>query len=128
MFSLKSKTLMTVAAAGLLSAGSHVSTAQAQEGYPPAQSQQQSQADVSENKLEEFADARDAVGEAQEEFQSQAQNISSEKEMQNLQQEANEKMIQAIQETDLSVEEYNRIANLIQTSPEIRQKYQKVAQ
>jgi hypothetical protein len=43
--------------------------------------------------------------------------------MQTLQQQASQEMVQAIESTDLSVQEYNQIANLVQSDPQLREKY-----
>jgi hypothetical protein len=123
MLSLKNKILMTAAGIGLLSTGGYITTTHAQS----TQAQQQ-QTNVSDAQLQEFAKARAAVFLVQEQFQGQAANITSQDEMVTLQQQANEQMVQAIQATDLNVEQYNQIASLVQADPQVQKRYMELAQ
>lgn len=116
MLSLKNKTLMTVAAIGLLSVGG---IANAQDSYP----QGQQPMNITDAQLQEFAEAQATVGQIQSKFQAQAQAVETQEEMQMIQQQASEQLAQAIQRTDLSVQEYNQIANAVQTDPQLREKY-----
>ncbi|MFP4465404.1 MAG: DUF4168 domain-containing protein [Alphaproteobacteria bacterium] len=128
MLSLKNKILMTAAAVGLLSTGGVATVANAQDSYMPPQSQQQPQMNVTDAQLQEFAKAQAAVGQVQSKFQEQAQAVETQEELQMIQQQANEQMVQAIQRTDLSVQEYNQIANAVQADPQLREKYMNMAQ
>lgn len=125
MFSLKSKILITVVAIGLLTTGGVANVANAQNSYMPQQRQQE-QMKVTDTQLQEFAKAQVAVRQVQEEFQKKATNITSQDEMKALQQQANKQMIQAIQRTNLSAQEYNQITNAVQTNPELRKKYMNI--
>jgi len=126
MLSLKNKILMTAAAIGLLSTSGVATVANAQDSYMPPQGQQQM--NVTDAQLQEFAEAQAAVGQVQSNFQAQAQAVETQEEMQMVQQQANEQMVQAIQETDLSVQEYNQIANAVQADPQLREKYMNMVQ
>ncbi|MFP4098938.1 MAG: DUF4168 domain-containing protein [Alphaproteobacteria bacterium] len=128
MLSLKNKILMTAAAVGLLSTGGVATVANAQDSYMPPQGQQQPQMNVTDAQLQEFAKAQAAVGQVQSKFQEQAQAVETQEELQMIQQQANEQMVQAIQRTDLSVQEYNQIANAVQADPQLREKYMNMAQ
>ena len=128
MFSLENKNLMKAAAIGLLSIGGLATGAHAQESYMPSQGQQQQQINVTDEQLKQFVEAQAAVGELQSKFQSQAQAVETQEERQMLQREANEQMVQAIQQTDLSVEEYNQIASLVQADPQIQQRYMELTE
>lgn len=123
MLSLKNRILTTAMAIGLFSVAGAADTANAQDGsYMPPQ-EQQTQADVSNGELEEFARAQMAISEIQAQYQNQVANVETQEEMTSLQQQANEQMVQAIEETELSVEEYNQIANAIQADPQLQEQY-----
>lgn len=128
MLTLKNKILMTATTLGLLSAGGMATTANAQDSYMPPQGQQQQQINVTETELQEFAKAQDAISQLQEQFQGQAANITSQAEMTALQQQVNEQMVQAIQKTDLSIDQYNLIATAVQTDPNLQKKYMDMVQ
>jgi DNA primase large subunit len=122
MLSLKNKMLMTVAAIGLLSAGGAFTAANAQDGYMSQQGQQQ-QMNVTDAQLQEFVEAQAAIDRIQSQFQERAASITSQEEMTNLQEQTNKQMVQAIEQTDLSVQEYNQIARLVQADPQTQEKY-----
>jgi len=48
--------------------------------------------------------------------------------MQMIQQQANEQMVQVIEQTDLSIQEYNQIASLVQANPQVRERYMELVQ
>lgn len=119
MLSLKNKILMTAAAVGLLSMGGAATKANAQDSYMPPQGQQQ-QVNVTDAQLQEFAQAEASVRQVQEKFQGYAQAVETQEEMQTIQNQANEQMVQAIEQTDLSVQEYREIASLVQADPQVQ--------
>lgn len=123
MLTLKNKMFMTAAAIGVLSTGGLVTSASAQNNTAPPPAQQQQQINVDEAQLHEFAAAEAAVRQVQTKYEGQAQAIETQEEMQTLQQQASREMVQAIQSTDLTVQEYNQIANLVQADPQLREKY-----
>ncbi|NCC22961.1 MAG: DUF4168 domain-containing protein [Alphaproteobacteria bacterium] len=128
MLTLKNKILMAATAVGLLSAGGAATVANAQDSYIPPQGQQQQQMNVTDAQLQEFAKAQAAVSQIQAQFQNQAANITTQEEMTALQQQANQQMVQAIEQTDLNVEQYNLIASAVQTNPEVQKKYMDMIQ
>ena len=100
-----------------------------QKGYsaPPPQSIQQQQ-NVSTEQLQNFIQAESAARNIQQQFQQQAANASSEEEMANLQRQANEQMVQAIEETGMSIGQYSQVLTAIQSSPQLQEKYKKMVQ
>lgn len=128
MFSLKNKILMGAAAIGLLSSVGVTTVAKAQDNTMPPQGQQQQQMNVTDAQLQEFAQAQAAVGQVQSKFRAQAQAVETQEEIKAIQQQASQQMVQAIQQTDLSVQEYNQIANLVQANPQVREKYMELVQ
>lgn len=127
MLSLKHKILMTAAAVGLLSASGMSAVANAQNSYMPQQGEQQ-QMNVTDAQLQEFAEAEAAVRQVQSKFQGQMQSVETQAEMQAIQQQASQEMTQAIQQTDLNVQEYNQIVSLVQTNPEVQKRYIQLTQ
>lgn len=122
MFSHKNKILTAFAAIGLLSVGGTSTVANAQANAA------QQQTSVTDQQLQEFAVAEAAVRQVQAQFQAQAESITSQAEASALQQQANEQMVQAIQQKDMSVDEYNQIANTIQANPEVQERYMELVQ
>jgi len=93
-----------------------------------AQQQPPQDVDVSESQLESFAEARTAITEIQQDYSQRLQNANDPEKANALQQEANEEMISAVQETGLDVESFNTIAMAIQNDPELQQKLQNIDQ
>jgi hypothetical protein len=114
--------------------------AQQQEGYdapppPPPQEQQQDYQDfqrqqpqehetvqVSEAKLDQFVDALNEVHTIRNEAAVQLEQATDTEEAQKLQQEAQQQMIEAVENAGLSVEEYNQIATLMGSDPDLQQR------
>ncbi len=71
--------------------------------------------------LEQFADAYVEVGEIHNEYSQLLQEVDSTEQAQELQQEANDEMVQAIQDSGLEVQEYSAIAAALERDPEMRQ-------
>lgn len=125
MLTLKNKMFMTAAAIGVLATGGFATDSNAQNNTAPPAAQQQ-QMNVNDAQLQEFAQAQAAIREVQTKYQGQAKAIETQEEMQTLQQKASQEMVQAIRSTDLTVQQYNQIANLVQSNPQIREKYMEV--
>lgn len=111
-------------------AGLSVSTAGvtfAQETTPVApQAQQQGPAEYSEETLRSFAVAFLQTEKISQEYRPQlqkAQQAQDQARMQELQSEASQKMVDAVEETDgISVQEYTSIMQAAQTDPDLAQK------
>lgn len=103
-----------VSLAAILSFGAVTAMAQ------PQQQQQQPQAmDVSDAKLEQFVEAVTEVQSVQQEYASEIQSTQEAAEAQALRQEAQEKMVGAVEDAGLSVTEYNQISQQLQSDPEL---------
>lgn len=125
MLTLKNKMFMTAAAIGVLATGGFATDSNAQNNTAPPATQQQKM-NVNDAQLEEFAQAQAAIREVQTKYQGQAKAIETQEEMQTLQQKASQEMVQAIRSTDLTVQQYNQIANLVQSNPQVREQYMEV--
>jgi GTP1/Obg family GTP-binding protein len=105
-------TLMTFAIA--LGLGSAVS-AQYEAAPEPGQT------DVSQQELQQFAEAQVEISSIQQDFSARLQGVEDPEKAHALQIEANEKMTDAVEEAGLDVESFNRIAMAIQNDPELQQ-------
>lgn len=93
----------------------------AQQGQQPGAMTEEQAANFDRQELEQFADAYVKVGEIHTEYSQRLQEVDSTDEAQNLQQEANDEMVQAIRDSGLEVQDYSAIAAALERDPEMRQ-------
>lgn len=86
-----------------------------QAGQTDFQRDQQHNVEVSDEKLEKFASVQDDLAEIQEDNESSST------------QEARDKMIETIEDSGLSLSEYNEISRAVRVDPELRKKYEDMA-
>lgn len=89
-------------------------------GYTPPQQQQGGE--VTDEKLGQFMVAMASVQDVQEEYAGQIQSTSDGEKAQELRQEAQNKMISAVEDSGLSVPQYNMIAERMRTDPELAER------
>lgn len=118
---LKSLTLGSLTAFGLSLAALPLHAQEEEYGYTPPATQAES-AEISEEMLEKFAEASSEVREVQEEYSAEIQATQDAAEAQTLREEAQEKMISAVEDSGLSVTEYNLISQRLQSDPELEQR------
>lgn len=119
MTKLKTRLVSASLAALFMVAGaSQVSAQQATQATQPAPAIQAS--DISDQKLEKFADSLGEIMEIREDFTAKLEKTGDPAEAQQLQQEANEKMMSSVEGNDLSIEEYNAINQAVQSDPQLR--------
>lgn len=117
------KTLTAAIAFATFGIGAPAVMAQA-EGTP-AQQYEQGQpaaAPISDDNLKKFVEADKEVAELRDEFSEKLSEADDQEEAQKLQLEAQEKMVEAVQDADLDVATYNEIATRMQTDPELQQR------
>jgi len=124
------KTALTIALAALFAAGG-TAVAQsyggaADQAPAPAEATTQATA-LTDETIDTFVDAFVAVQEIREDFTERLHSASDEAEAQAMQQEAQEKMMQAVEESGMSVQEYNGVAMALQNDPELMQQVQEKA-
>jgi hypothetical protein len=124
------KTALTIALAVLFAAGG-TAVAQsyggaADQAPAPAEATTQATA-LTDETIDTFVDAFVAVQEIREDFTERLHSASDEAEAQAMQQEAQEKMMQAVEESGMSVQEYNEVAMALQNDPELMQQVQEKA-
>ena len=91
---------------------------QAQEYSAP----QQQGGEVTDEALEQFMVAMASVQDVQEEYAGQIQSTSDGEKAQELRQEAQNKMISAVENSGLTVPQYNMIAEQLRTDPELAER------
>lgn len=84
--------------------------------------QQQPTKDVSDEELQQFADAQAELAKIQQEYSQKLQNVEDPERATSLQRQANEEMKTAVKDVGLNVQSFNEIAMAIQNSPELQQK------
>lgn len=88
---------------------------------PAAQAQQAG--DFSDDQLQSFAEAAVKLTQIRTEYQSQMQTMETDEERQQLQQQTNQRMAQAVEETEgISIEEYNEIAQASRADEQLAEK------
>lgn len=117
------KLTKTLAVAACLSATAALAPhALAQDAAEPAQPAIETP-DVDAEKLQSFAVAFVEVERIKQEYTQRLQQAGSDTEQQQIQNEAGERMLQAVENTDgISVNEYNQIIRSAQADPELAQR------
>lgn len=85
-------------------------------------STQPSSVEVSDETLNQFATALEEVRDIGQEYSEQVANAEGTEEAQQLQREAQEEMVTAVEDTGLSVQEYNSIAQLMSQDQELMER------
>lgn len=125
---ISKKTIFAVAAAAVMALPVTVTSAQAQETMPQTGYTQQSGADATKSaidpkSMEEFAKVHPEVEKVNREY---AEKITAEKNVDDrneLAAEANKEIEELVKDSDLSIQEYNRIAMLIQQDANAQVQY-----
>ena len=112
----KLMTLTTFAFA--LAIGGAVYAQDYQDPPPPAEPEQ---TDVSDQELQQFAEAQGEISSIQQDFSARLQGVEDPEKAHELQIEANEKMTDAVEDVGLDVEAFNRIAMAVQNDPELQE-------
>jgi len=109
-------------AAGLLAGVAFAPLALAQETTQPSEPAIEAPA-VTEEKLQSFAVAFVEVEKIKQQYTQRLQEAASETEQQQIQNEAGERMLQAVEATDgISLDEYNQIIQSAQADPNLAQR------
>lgn len=124
---IKRLSIMTVAAIGLSMPATGIALAQTEEmpapEAPMEQMQPPAQADYTEETLQSFAVAFLQVDEINRNYTPRLQEAGSPEEQQQIQQEASQEMVTAVENTDgISVQEYTSIMQAAQVDPDLAQR------
>lgn len=118
---------VSIAAAAFAFGAGVAGLAQAQDpatqGAPPPQ-QAPAQGPVSDEQIESFATALQSVGEIQSEYSAKLAEAQEPEAQQQVQMEAQTKMLQAVEAEGLTAAEYNSLAQRMDSDPELQQRVQ----
>lgn len=89
---------------------------------------QEVKTDFSDGELKTFVDIQKDIGEVRNEYAQKIQTAEDQEEAQSLQAEARDSLINIVEEADLSVAQYNQIAQAYQASPQVREKVNQMVQ
>ncbi|MDR9438910.1 MAG: DUF4168 domain-containing protein [Halomonas sp.] len=117
--------------AALLSLGLAATQAQAQQDSAANAEQSQATApaqDFSDQQLQQFADASQEIAVISQEYTKELQAAEGKQAQQDVRMEANEKMVEVVEDSGLDVDTFNAIGQAIQQDPEMMQRVQEMAQ
>lgn len=123
MTALFSAALLTV---GLVSA--QAAFAQQDPAAAPEQSQAAPAQDFSDQQLQQFADASQEIAMISQEYTERLQGAEDEAAQQEIRMEANDRMVEVVEDSGLDVDTFNAIGQAIQQDPELMQRVQQMAQ
>ncbi len=86
----------------------------------------QQQADFSKQELQQFVTAKAEVDQIRSDFSEELQGVEDSKKARQLQDKYTQKMVDAVQDTGMSVQEYNEISRAAQTNPDVGEKIEKM--
>ncbi|MGQ7247283.1 DUF4168 domain-containing protein [Halomonas sp. V046] len=84
--------------------------------------------DFSDGQLQKFADASKEIAAISQDFTSQLQEAEGQEAQQEIRVEANQKMVEAVQQSGLEVDTFNAIGQAIQQDPDMMKRVQEMAQ
>ncbi|MFB9146737.1 DUF4168 domain-containing protein [Halomonas alkalicola] len=121
------KRMTALFSAALLSAGLMSATAHAQQDPAAAPEQPQAAApatDFTDEQLEQFAEVSQEIVVISQEYTERLQAAEDEAAQQEVQMEANDKMVEAVEKGGLDVDTFNAIGMAVQQDPELMQRVQ----
>lgn len=93
---------------------------QNQQAHAQQQMEQMANQPITDEQLEQFAEALDDIERINDDFVTQLEQAESQEQAQELQISAQSEMVEAVEDSGLTVEEYNAIAYRMQNDPEIQ--------
>ncbi|MCP1726356.1 uncharacterized protein YqfA (UPF0365 family) [Natronospira proteinivora] len=114
------KTILTLALTALLASPLALAQ-QGQQQQAQPMPQEQEAPEVSDEQIASFVDAYVAVNDVREEYTARLQEAEDQEEAQALQMEANDAMTAAIEDSGLSVEEYQNVAMAVSADSDVRE-------
>ncbi|MGE6995960.1 DUF4168 domain-containing protein [Pseudomonas sp. NPDC047961] len=123
MIKFNTRLVSTSLFALFMAAGASQASAQeASQPQAPQAAPAMQASDISDKKLEKFADSLSEIMEIRQDFTAKLEKTGDPAEAQQLQQQANEKMMETVENNNLSIEEYNAINQAVQNNPQLRDK------
>lgn len=118
------RTMIASALAALLATAAAPAFAQQgqaeQQAAAQAQMEQMQNATITDAQIEKFVEALGHIERINERFVEQIETVETQEQAQQLQIEAQREMVAAVEDSGLTVEEYNTVAYRMQSDPEIR--------
>lgn len=117
------KLLISITASlAMLAAAPAIAQQDAQQGaeYADPAAQNAQDANYSDSELQQFVEAQSGVMEVREDYIAKIEAADSQQEAQELQMEANDKMVAVIEEVGMDIPTYNAIATAYSSNPEVR--------
>ncbi|MCH8493271.1 MAG: DUF4168 domain-containing protein [Idiomarina sp.] len=96
------------------------------QAYAQQQMEQMANEPVTDEQLETFVDAIEHIERINDEFVEALENVETQEEAQQLQMDAQREMVESVEETGLTVEEYNALAYRLQNDPEVQAKVEAI--
>ncbi|WP_275287865.1 DUF4168 domain-containing protein [Halomonas elongata] len=118
----------TLLSAAVLTTGLMAGVAQAQDSSTATNQAQTQTQNFSDQQLQKFADASQDIAVISQEYTQQLQGAEGEEAQQAIREEANGKMIEAVEGSGLEVETFNSIGQAVQQDPELMQQVQEMTQ
>ena len=118
--------LTSLITAALLSVGLMSATAHAQDASAPAEAAAQAQ-NFTDEDLQKFADASQDISAISQDYTQRLQEAEGQEAQQDVRVEANQKMVEAVQQSGLEVDTFNSIGQAIQQDPEMMKRVQEMA-
>lgn len=78
--------------------------------------------DFNDQELEKFVNAQKGINDVRDEYMEKIESADDQAKAQELQQEANDEMVQVIEGEDMEIETYNSIATAYNSDPETRER------
>ncbi|MDR5873467.1 DUF4168 domain-containing protein [Halomonas sp. CUBES01] len=118
--------------AALLATGLMTATAHAQQDEASTQGSMATETapsqDFSDEQLQQFADASQEIAVISQEYTQRLQEADDESAQQEVRTEANDRMIEVVEDSGLDVDTFNAIGQTIQQDPEMMQRVQEMAE
>ncbi|MGM0521989.1 MAG: DUF4168 domain-containing protein [Pseudomonadota bacterium] len=125
---MKQQKMYALFAAALLSVGVMISVAHAQEDSVAPETTQTSSADFSDAQLEQFAEASQEIASISQEYTEQLNAAEDQAAQQEVRTEANEKMVEVVEDSGLDVDTFNMIGQAVQQDPELMSRVQEMVE
>ncbi|SDM21853.1 protein of unknown function [Franzmannia pantelleriensis] len=125
MTALFSAALLT---AGLMSAQAAFAQDPAQDPAAAPEQQAVPAQDFSDQELQQFADASQEIAMISQEYTERLQGAEDEATQQEVRMEANDRMVEVVEDSGLDVDTFNAIGHTIQQDPEMMQRVQEMAE
>lgn len=116
------KSFASITLSLLLAFTSGAAFAQDQAQSPAAQQAPQAAADISDDAVVNFVAAQQEVETIRTDYMERVQNADDQQAAMGLQQEAQQKMVKAVEESGMGVQEYNMIAQAAQQDPSVQKR------